>query len=341
VKIALDIMSGDKAPNCNINGAINFINNPKSKDTKVVLYGTEKILSNNSKLLNKHKDRISYCIANDIITMSDKPSYAFKNKRDSSLIKIIDDLKEEKISGAISSGNTGALLTSALLILGKIKGIKRPALAPYIPIKGSGFILCDAGANSMVKPENLLQFAIMSSAYLEHLGINKNPRIGLLNIGSEENKGNELTIESYKLLKNNLSNFIGNIESRELFNNKADIVVCDGFTGNIVLKLIEGLIAKMIKRTLDSVDSHSLSKMAKPILYPVFKDIKKSYDYEEHGGTLLLGVNGVVMKCHGSSNKKAIENALLNTMTSIKHNLINDIEHLMDNYNIENIEKGD
>ena len=327
-------MSGDKAPNCNIKGAIKFINNPKSEDTQVVLYGTEKILSNNSKLLTKYKDRISYCVANDIITMSDKPSFAFKNKRDSSLIKIIDDIKDSKVCAGVSSGNTGALLTAALLILGKIKGIKRPALAPFIPIKGSGFILCDAGANSTVKPENLLQFAIMSSAYLEHLGINQKPRVALLNIGSEENKGNDLTIESFKLLKENLNNFIGNIESRELFNNKADIVVCDGFTGNIVLKLIEGLIEKMIKRTLDSVNSHSLSKMAKPILYPVFKDIKKSYDYEEHGGTLLLGVNGVVMKCHGSSNEKAIENALLNTKTSINNNLIQDIEKLMSNYQL-------
>ena len=332
-------MSGDKAPNCNIKGAIKFIKNPKSEDTKVVLYGTENILSNNAKLLNKYKDRISYCIANDIITMNDKPSYAFKNKRNSSLIKIIDDLHDKKVSGGVSSGNTGALLTSALLILGKIKGIKRPALAPFIPIEGSGFILCDAGANSTVKPENLFQFAIMSSAYLEHLGLNKNPRIALLNIGSEENKGNELTIESFKLLKDNLPNFIGNIESREIFNNKADIILCDGFTGNIVLKLIEGLIAKMIKRTLDSVDSHSLSKMAKPILYPVFRDIKKSYDYEEHGGTLLLGVNGVIMKCHGSSNEKAIENALLNTKTSINNNLIKDIENLMRNYQFDSFDK--
>ena len=330
-------MSGDKAPNCNIKGAIRFINNPKSEGTKVALYGTEKILSNNSNLLNKYKDRISYCIANDIITMNDKPAFAFKNKRDSSLIKIIDDIHSKKVSGGISSGNTGALLASSLLILGKIKGIKRPALAPFIPIKGSGFILCDAGANSTVKPENLLQFAIMSSAYLEHLGLNKQPRVALLNIGSEENKGTEFTIESFKLLKNNLNNFIGNIESRELFDNKADIVLCDGFTGNIVLKLIEGLIAKMIERTLSSVDSHSLSKMAKPILYPVFQDIKKSYDYEEHGGTLLLGVNGVVMKCHGSSNDKAIENALLNTMTSINNNLINDIENLMSNYQSDSI----
>ena len=341
MKIALDIMSGDKAPNCNINGAINFVRNPISHDTHVVLYGTEKILKNNSKLLNKYSDRISFKITKEIITMDDKPSYAFKNKRNSSLIKIIDDLNDNEVSGAISSGNTGALLTAALLILGKIEGIKRPALAPYIRIKGSGFILCDAGANSTVKPEHLYQFAIMSSAYLEHQGLKNKPKIALLNIGSESNKGNELTIESYKILKEKLPNFVGNIESREIFDKKADIILCDGFTGNIVLKLIEGLIAKMIKHTIASVDSHSLSKMAKPILYPVFDDIKKAYDYEEHGGTLLLGVNGLVMKCHGASNEKAIENALLKTQKSIETNLIPDIKSLLkidtENYEINKL----
>jgi len=261
--------------------------------------------------------------------MDDKPSFAFKSKRNSSLIRIIDDLKDKQVSGAVSSGNTGALLTAALLILGKIKGIKRPALAPYIPIKGSGFILCDAGANSIVKPEHLYQFAIMSSAYLEHQGFKKKPKIALLNIGAEANKGNELTIDSYKILSDKLPNFIGNIESREIFDKKADIILCDGFTGNIVLKLIEGLVEKMINHTMNIVDSHSLSKMAKPILYQMFDDLKKTYDYEEHGGTLLLGVNGVVMKCHGSSNEKAIENALLKTQKSIESNLVPDIKNMI------------
>ena len=340
MKIALDIMSGDKAPNCNINGAIKYIKNPKSKDTHVVLYGTEQILKNNAKIIKQYPNRISYKITKEIITMDDKPSYAFKNKRNSSLIKIIDDLNVKDVSGAISSGNTGALLASSLLILGKIEGIKRPALAPYIPIKGSGFILCDAGANSTVKPEHLYQFAVMSSAYLEHQGYNNKPRIGLLNIGTEPNKGNELTIESYKILNEKLPNFVGNIESRELFDNKADIILCDGFTGNITLKLIEGLTEKMINHTVKSADSHPISKMAKPILFQMFDDIKKAYDYEEHGGTLLLGVNGVVMKCHGASNEKAIENALLKTQKSIDTNLIPDIKNIVKNETEKNIVNG-
>ena len=334
MKIALDIMSGDKAPMCNINGAIKYINNTLSRDNKVILYGSENIYKNNAKLIDKYKKRLFFKITNQVITMDDKPSVAFKTKRNSSLIKIVDDLKDNLVDGAVSSGNTGALLASSLLILGKIKGIKRPALAPFIPIEKNGFILCDAGANSKVKAEHLVQFALMSSAYLEHLGFNKSPRIGLLNIGAEENKGNDITIEAYPLLKKHLKNFIGNIESRELFDNKADIVVCDGFTGNIVLKLIEGLIKRMIKKTLASVNSHSLSKFVKPVLYPVFKDIKKSYDYEEHGGTLLLGVNGLVMKCHGSSNVKAIENALLKTQHSFDNKLINDLEKLLESHTL-------
>ncbi len=318
-------MSGDNAPLSNINGAIKYINNPLSKDNEIVLYGNENIIKNNTKLIKKYKKRISYIYTTNIVNMNDTPSYAFKNKRNSSLMKIIDDLKINKIDASISSGNTGALLASSLLVLGKIEGIKRPALAPYIPVGKKGFILCDAGANSNVKPEHLVQFAFMSSAYLEHLGNINNPKIGLLNIGIEENKGNQLTKDAFRLLKNNFSNFIGNIESRTLFDNKVDIVICDGFTGNIVLKLIEGTIKNVVKNTMKSIDSHSLSKMVKPVLFPVLNDLKKSFDYEEHGGTPLLGVNGIVMKCHGSSNAKAIENALLNTQISHQNNLLDSI----------------
>ena len=319
-------MSGDNAPLSNIKGAIKYIDNPTSKNNKVILYGSKNIIKNNSSLIKKHKSRLIISYTSQIVNMNDSPSVAFKSKRNSSMIKIIDDLNENKVDAAVSSGNTGALLASSLLILGKIKGIRRPALAPFIPIGKKGFILCDAGANSDVKPEHLLQFAFMASAYIEHLDKISNPTIGLLNIGTEKNKGNQLTKNTFKLLENNFKNFIGNIESRSLFDNKVDIVICDGFTGNIVLKLIEGTIHSMINTTMKSVNSHSISKIVKPVLYPVFKDIKKSFDYEEHGGTPLLGVNGIVTKCHGASNDKAIENALLNTQKSFENDLINDIK---------------
>ena len=321
-------MSGDNAPLSNINGALSYINNPNSNNNTVVLYGNENILKNNHSLIKKIP-RITSTVTTDVITMEDTPSTSFKNKRNSSMIRIIDDIKSGLVNAAVSSGNTGALLTSSLLILGKIEGIVRPALAPYIPIGNKGFILCDAGANSNNKPEHLLQFAFMASAYIKHLDKIHRPKIGLLNIGIEKNKGNQLVKDSYKLLEKNFKHFVGNIESRTLFDNKVDIVVCDGFTGNIVLKLIEGSVKSMIENTMSSINSHSLSKMVKPVLGPVLNDIKKSYDYEEHGGTPLLGVNGIVMKCHGSSNDKAIENALLNAQKSYENKLIEDMNKSM------------
>jgi len=330
MKIGLDIMSGDNAPLSNINGAIRYIKNPLSNNNEIILYGNQNILKNNKSSF-KNLSRISTVTTTDVITMEDSPSISFKTKRNSSMIRIIDDMKTELVDAAVSSGNTGALLTSALLILGKIHGIRRPALAPYIPIGDKGFILCDAGANSNNKPEHLLQFAFMSSAYLMHLDKIHKPKIGLLNIGTEKNKGNQLVKDTYTLLDNNFKSFIGNIESRSLFENRVDIVICDGFTGNIVLKLIEGTISSMISTTMHSINSHSLSKMVKPVLSPVLNDIKKSFDYEEHGGTPLLGVNGIVLKCHGSSNDKAIENALLNAQKSVENNLIEDMNKSLSN----------
>ena len=323
-------MSGDNAPLSNINGAIRYIKNPLSNNNEIILYGNQNILKNNKSSF-KNLSRISTVTTTDVITMEDSPSISFKTKRNSSMIRIIDDMKTELVDAAVSSGNTGALLTSALLILGKIHGIRRPALAPYIPIGDKGFILCDAGANSNNKPEHLLQFAFMSSAYLMHLDKIHKPKIGLLNIGTEKNKGNQLVKDTYTLLDNNFKSFIGNIESRSLFENRVDIVICDGFTGNIVLKLIEGTISSMISTTMHSINSHSLSKMVKPVLSPVLNDIKKSFDYEEHGGTPLLGVNGIVLKCHGSSNDKAIENALLNAQKSVENNLIEDMNKSLSN----------
>ena len=326
MKIGLDIMSGDNGPLSNIKGAISYINNPKSKNTQVILYGNENIYKNNLTLINNYKDRLDFIVTKYIISMDDRPSIAFRKKRDSSLIRIVDDIKTNLLDGCISSGNTGALLTAGLLILGKIKGIGRPALAPLIPIGKNGFILCDAGANSNIKPKHLVEFGLMCTAYLENLNQISKPRVALLNIGIEETKGNQLTIEAYQMLQNSLNNFIGNIEARELFENKADIVLCDGFTGNIVLKLIEGVISNMIRMTKESVDSHSMSKLVKPILYPVFKDISKAFDYEEYGGTPILGVNGIIMKCHGSSNSKAIENALLKTQQTFEKRLLQKLE---------------
>ena len=323
-------MGGDNTPDHNIIGAINYLNNPKSKDNSIVLIGDKK---NHKKYKDKLSSRCDFVYSNDKITNDDRPSRVFKTKPNSSMIIGLNLLKDNKVDSFVSSGHTGCLLASSLLILGKIEDIKRPALAAYIPNDKGGFVICDVGANSNNKPSHLLQFAQMASAYIRYLENVENPSISLLNIGVEENKGNELMVESFKLMKNNLNNFIGNIESRYLLDNKTDIVVCDGFTGNIVLKLFEGTVNKMINWTTESIDSHSISKLAKPMLYPVFKDLKKSYDYEEHGGTPLLGVNGIVIKCHGSSKSKAIENGILKSQRCINQDFLNKIKESISTFN--------
>ena len=316
-------MSGDNAPKCNIDGVVNTLKN--TKEIFFTLVGNKDVIKKN-KILNQYKKNFNIVHTTQIVDLNDIPSRIIKTKPDSSLVKCIQLLKEKKVDAIISAGNTGCLLASALLTLGKIKGISRPALAAYIPNEKKGFILCDIGANSNNKPIHLLEFALMSKAYIQYLEDIKHPKIALLNIGQEGNKGNELTKQTYQLLKNNIANFVGNIESRYIFNNRADIIICDGFTGNIVLKLIEGTINKMINWTTNSINSHSISKFAKPMMYPVFSDIKKTFDYEEHGATPLLGVNGIVLKCHGSSNKKAIENAIIKAQKCIANNFIKKIE---------------
>ena len=205
----------------------------------------------------------------------------------------------------------------------------RPAFAPFIPTKNGGFILCDAGANADTKPQHLVQFALMASAYIQHLENRQNPRVALLNIGLEENKGNELTINAYPMLKSHISNFIGNIESRYLFDGKADIVICDGFTGNIVLKLSEGIIGHLMEWINEQVGIHVHEEYASTIYHPILKNIAATFDHEEHGATPLLGINGIIMKCHGSSTSKSIKNSLIATQKTIQNNLNKNIASIL------------
>ena len=334
MKIAIDVMNGDKSPSSNINGALKYlIRNPKDY---IYLVGKKAILKKyNSTFKDKKIDNFKYIYAEETISDKDSMTRLFKKKPECSLIKCIELLQKNEVDAVVSSGNTAALLSSSLIMLGKIDKIRRPALGAFIPTEKGGFVLCDVGANSDNKPIHLLQFSLMATAYIKYLEDIKNPRIALLNIGAESNKGNQLSVETYNLLKKYSNNFIGNLESRYLLENKADIVICDGFTGNIVLKLIEGTINKMIHWTKKSINNHSVSKLAKPLLYPVFKDIKKNFDYEEHGGAPLLGVNGIVIKCHGASNEKAILNGLLHAKKCVENDFISKIKESLNNLKIE------
>ena len=334
MKIAIDVMNGDNSPSSNINGTLKYLSkNPKDH---IFLVGKKSILEKHRKTLKDKKiNNFKFIYAEDMISDDDSMTRLFKKKPECSLVKSIQLLKDNEVDAVVSAGNTAALLSSSLMILGKIEKIKRPALGAFIPTGKGGFVLCDVGANSDNKPIHLLQFSLMATAYIKYLENIKNPKIALLNIGSEENKGNNLAVETYKLLDKYSDNFIGNLESRYLLENKADVVICDGFTGNIVLKLIEGTVKKMIQWTKKSINEHSVSKLAQPLFYPVFKDIKKNFDYEEHGGAPLLGVDGIIIKCHGASNDKAILNGLLHAKKCVENNFISKIKESLNNLNIE------
>lgn len=325
MKIALDVMGGDNAPLSNIEGAFAYLEDTANPNAEIILVGDETEIENSFEKFSDFSRRISVVHTSQVVEMNERPSRIFKNKPDSSLVKVIELVKSGEAQAAVSAGNTGGLLATSLFLLGKIPGIKRPAFAPFIPSNSGGFILCDAGANADGKPQHLVQFALMASAYIEHLESRPNPRVALLNIGVEEGKGNELTIQAFPMMRAHVDNFIGNIEARYLMDGKADVVVCDGFSGNIALKLIEGVIKHLMSWIQERIQAHSISRVSTPLFAPVFNDIRNTLDHEEYGATPLLGVNGIVMKCHGSATARGIKNSLSAAQKSCEENLIEDI----------------
>ncbi len=313
MNILLDAMGGDNAPDANIKGAIKAVNEIKAT---VTLIGKEEIIRKKAKeFTNKEieeiSDRLKIKNATETIEMEDGPTDAIKHKKDSSMVVGFKMLKENEGDVFISAGNSGALLAGATLIVGRIKGIDRPALAGILPAYKSQLLLIDAGSNTNCKPINLLQFAQMSTIYLRNtFGIEK-PAIGLLNIGTEETKGNDLVKESYQLLKEKSAelniNFVGNVEGRDAFSGKIDAIVTDGFTGNVFLKTTEG-IGKFVKRTLtESLTQNLLAKLCTIPCLPAINRFKKTMDYKSYGGALFLGVKKPVVKAHGSSDEELFE----------------------------------
>ena len=309
--ILVDAMGGDNAPDAVIKGAVKAVNEVTSE---IMLVGNKDIINSRVKeLFGKEKiedisPKFSIYHTTEIITMEDKPTDAIKHKKDSSMVVGFKLLKEGKGDVFISAGNSGALLTGATLLVGRIKGIDRPAMAPMLPAYKKRLMLIDAGANTNCKPINLVQFAQMATIYLKNtFGIEK-PAIGLLNIGTEPTKGNELIRESYEILTNESErlgiNFVGNVEGRDAFSGKIDAIVCDGFTGNVFLKTVEGL-GKLVKRTLtESLKKNLISTIAALPALPGIKRFSKTMDYKEYGGALFLGVKKPVVKAHGSSDEK-------------------------------------
>ncbi len=310
MKILLDAMGGDNAPDAVIKGAIKA---EKEIESDIVLIGNEEVI--NSKLKQFYgKDKISD-ITNKItikhtteqIEMEDIPTVAIKQKKDSSMVVGFKMLKEDEGDVFISAGNSGALLTGATLLVGRIKGIDRPAIAPVLPAYKKSFMLMDAGANTNCKPLNLVQFAQMSTIYLKNTFGIENPKVGLLNIGTEETKGNDLVKETYNILKEHSDeygiNFIGNVEGRDCFSGEVDSVITDGFTGNVFLKTTEG-VGKLVKRNLtESLKRNIFTTLCAIPCLPAIKRFSKTMDYKEYGGALFLGVKKPVVKAHGSSDE--------------------------------------
>ena len=311
MKILFDAMGGDNAPEANIKAAVTAI---KDIESEIILIGKENILNDKIKELygkdniSEINDRLKIVNATEEITMEDIPTKAIKTKKDSSMVVGFNMLKNGEGDVFVSAGNSGALLAGATLLVGRIKGIDRPVLAGMLPAYESRVLLADAGANTNCKSINILQFAQMASIYLKSTYNIEKPKIGLLNNGTEETKGNDLMKESYQLLKENAENygfeFYGNIEGREAFSGEVDAVVTDGFTGNIFLKTAEG-IGKLVKRNLKKESNKNIiSKISMIPSLPIIKRFAKTMDYKEYGGAPFLGVKKPVVKAHGSSDEK-------------------------------------
>ena len=314
MKILLDAMGGDNAPDANIKGAVKAI---KDIDAEVCLIGDKDVINGKIKEFYGKNDisqispRLTIHHTTETIEMCDIPTQAIKHKKDSSMVVGFNMLKEGKGDVFISAGNSGALLTGATLLVGRIKGIDRPALAGILPAYKSRLMLIDCGSNTNCKPINLLQFAQMATIYNRNTFGIEHPTVGLLNIGTEETKGNELVKESYKLLKEKSEelniNFVGNVEGRDAFSGKLDILVADGYTGNVFLKTVEG-VGKLVKRTLtESVKKNLFTLLGTVPALPVINSLKKAMDYKEYGGALFLGVKKPVVKAHGSSDARLFE----------------------------------
>ena len=328
--VAVDAMGGDKGPEVVVEAVVEA---QKYYGGKYIIVGDQKVLE---PLLNKfgaasNKD-IKFLHAKDVVTMDDSPVEAVREKTDSSLVVAARTVRAKKADALVSPGNTGAVLAAGTLILGRIHGLERPGIAIPMPTATGYSVLIDAGANVDSKAIHLLNFAVMGSIYAQTIINIPSPRIGLLSIGEEESKGNELTRESFPLFdktfkeKTEYGKFIGNVEGRDIANGKCHVIVCDGFTGNVVLKFGEGLAFTIIDIMKQRLLANPLRRVATLILKRAFAEFKKKIDYTEYGGAPLLGVRSPCIICHGSSNKKALRNALRVALLSIDQNICGKIQ---------------
>ena len=319
MKIAIDAMGGDFAPKAVLEG-VSLVLPELAKDVELVLYGDEAALKSGLQELNITDTRVKTFATSEVIGCDEQPTLAIRRKKDSSMVRAIEAVATGEADCVLSAGSTGALLTGATLIIKRLKGVKRPALATVLPTLDGCALLLDCGANTDCKSDYLVQFAIMGSAYMKSVFGLKEPRVGLLNNGAEEEKGNELTKETHGLLKTAPVRFTGNCEARDVLGGEFDVVVCDGFDGNVVLKGTEGTAILMLSLLKQGLMMNLRTKIGALLCKPAFKQLKKKLDYTEYGGAPLLGVNGGVIKAHGSSNGKAFRSAILQGVKLISSN---------------------
>lgn len=339
-KVILDTMGGDNSPFAQVEGAVIAVN--EDSELHVVLVGKQEELTEELKKYSYNADQISIMDAQDVITNDDTPTVAIKQKKESSLVRAFDELRSnEEVVGIVSTGSTGAVLTGGFLKIGRIKGVSRPALCPILPTRTGGIVcICDCGANMDSKPINLVHYAIMANAYMKNVfGVEK-PRVALLSVGVEDHKGNELVKEVLPILKAMEDiNFVGNMEARDLLSGDYDVIVTDGFAGNVLLKSTEGAVSSLLGMIKEEIKSRTMSKIGYLFMKKSFKNLKGKMDYNNKGGAVLLGTKKIIIKGHGGSKAKSVSVCLKQAVDMYKANVCGIISDEVQKVKVETAEE--
>lgn len=320
INVAVDAMGGDNAPVEIVKGVVDAV--LANDHVKVYLTGQEELVRKELEKYTYPADRIEVVNATEVIETAEPPVMAIRRKKDSSIVKALNLVKDGTCDAFVSAGSTGATLVGGQVIVGRIKGVERPPLAPLIPTEKGCALLIDCGANVDARPSHLVQFAKMGSVYMESVMGISNPRVGIVNIGAEEEKGNALVKETYPLLKNCPDiHFIGSVEARDIPAGAADVIVCEAFVGNVILKMYEGVGRSLIHKVKEGMMTSLRSKIGALLVKPALKETLKAFDLEQYGGAPLLGLKGLVVKTHGSSKAVEIKNSILQCITFSEQNI--------------------
>lgn len=319
IRIALDAMGGDHSPEEIVKGGIAAA---EENGIEVVLVGPENVMNEEVAKYGSNNSRISIVHASEVVAMDERPVSAIKEKKDSSIVVGVELLGKREVESFVSAGNTGAVMTAACLVLGRKRGLARPALGAVFPFHTGPLLCLDLGANADCKPTSLVQFANMGSIYMERLFGIERPRVGLLSSGEEDTKGSQLVQKAHRMLKKAKINFIGNVEGRDIASGRADVIVTDGFTGNVLLKLGEGLGEMLLASLRKAVAENPKFKEAADLLEPTFRSVIGTLDYREYGGALLFGVNESVIVAHGRSESDAIKSAVIAAKRTVEQGVV-------------------